>query len=139
MEVKNKMANITVTNYEAYDGIKPEDTEQALFTGSGVDTFIRGTLLGRITSGGKYYAYNTSDSPSGTNAIKGILLNQVVTATSADYPCGVMLTGEIDEDKVMIDGGTQGANITEAIKDILRGLGIIVKSKTEFGAIDNPQ
>jgi hypothetical protein len=133
------MANITITNLEAYDGIKPDDSEQAVITGSTVDTFIRGTLLGRITSGGKYYPYNTGDSPSGTNAIKGILLNEVVTATAADYPCGVMLTGEIDEDKVMIDGGTQGANITEAIKDTLRGLGIIVKTKTEISAIDNPQ
>jgi hypothetical protein len=133
------MANITITNLEAYDGIKPEDTEQSVITGSGADSFIRGTLLGRITATGKYYPYNSGDSPSGTNVIKAILLNDVVTAAAVDYPAGIMLTGEIDEDKIMIDGGTLGANITAAIKDTLRGLGIIVKSKTEFGSIDNPQ
>jgi hypothetical protein len=133
------MANPTITNYEAYDGIKPEDTEQKVITGSGADSFIRGTILGVITATGKYYPYNTGDSPSGTNIPKAILLNDVTTSASADYPAGIMLTGEIDEDKVMIDGGTQGANITQAIKDQLRDYGIIVKSKTEFGAIDNPQ
>jgi hypothetical protein len=133
------MANPTITNYEAYDGIKPEDTEQGVITGSGADSFIRGTILGVITATGKYYPYNTGDSPSGTNIPKAILLNDVTTSASADYPAGIMLTGEIDEDKVMIDGGTQGANITQAIKDLLRTYGIIVKSKTEFGAIDNPQ
>lgn len=133
------MANIIITNYENYDGIKPVDTDQNVITGLGADTFIRGTILGVITATGKYYPYNVGDSPAGTNIPKAILLNEVVTTTTVDYPCGVMLTGEIDEAKVMIDGGTQGSGITQAIKDQLRDYGIIVKSKTECGVIDNPQ
>jgi hypothetical protein len=131
--------NITIINYDTSLGIRPENTDQSVITGAGVDTFIRGTLMGRITSSGKWFPYNTGDSPSGTNVPKGILLNEVVTAEVADYPAAIMLTGEIDEDKCMIDGGTLGANITEAIKDTLRTYGIIVKSKTECGVIDNPQ
>jgi hypothetical protein len=133
------MANISITNYSAYDGIKPKDTEQAVLTGLGADAFIRGTLLGRITATEKYYVYNVANTPAGTGTIVGVLLNAVTTTDTSDYPIGVMLTGEIDEDILMIDGGTQGENITEAIKDTLRGLGIIVKSPTESGVIDNPQ
>jgi len=133
------MANISITNYDTSLGIRSEHTEQAVIAGQGTDNFIRGTILGRITSGGKYYPYNTGNSPSGTNVPVAILLNEVDTTVSVDSPCGVMLTGEIDEDKCMIDGGTIGANITEAIKDTLRTYGIIVKSKTEIGVIDNPQ
>jgi hypothetical protein len=131
--------NITITNYDTSLGIRPENTEQSVITGSTTDTFIRGTILGRITATGKYYPYNTGNDPAGTNVPVAILLNEVVTTGAADFPAGIMLTGEIDEDKCMIDGGTLGANITEAIKDSLRTMGIIVKSKTECGVIDNPQ
>jgi len=131
--------NILITNFDTSLGIRPEDTEPGVITGAGVDTFIRGTILGRITATGKYYPYTAGNDPVGTVTPVAILLNEVVTAAVADYPAGIMLTGEIDEDKCMIDGGTIGANITEAIKDSLRTMGIIVKSKTECGVIDNPQ
>lgn len=132
------MANITITNYTIDDGIRPDKTEQHVIAGAATDTFIRGTLMGRITASAKWQVYD-SGAGDGTEVVKGILLNEVDTTNGVDSPCGIMLTGEIDEHICMIDGGTQGENITKALKDAMRDYGINVMSKTECGVIDNPQ
>lgn len=132
------MANITITNYDTSLGIRPKDTEEHVIAGAATDTFIAGTLMGRITASAKWQVYD-SGAGDGTETVKGILINEVDTTNGVDSPCAIMLTGEIDEDKCMIDGGTIGENITAALKDTLRSYGIIVKSPTEIGVIDNPQ
>ena len=133
------MANISITNYNTSNGIRPKDTQQSAITGLGADAFVRGTILGRITATGKYYPYNVGDTPTGSSTPVAILLNDITTTDTSDYPAGIMLTGEIDLDKIIIDGSAAGVGITEAIKDALRTLGIIVKAQTEVGVIDNPQ
>ena len=54
------MANLTITNYDPQSWLRRNDlSDQYLFTGDGADSFTAGTILGRITSSGKYYVYNT--------------------------------------------------------------------------------
>lgn len=132
------MANPTVTNFYPGDGVRNvKASEQAILTSAGAVTTKKLTILGRITSGGKYAPYASNDSPSGCNVPVAVSLSEVVSDGAGDDPVGVMLAGTVEEEKLTIHGGTTGANITEAIKDQLRTFGIFVVSKTECNALDN--
>lgn len=129
--------SLAITNYDPQSWLrKAEQTEQYVFTGSGADAFTAGTIVGRITATGKWYAYNVGDSPTGTSTIKGILMNAVTTTEAADYPCQVLLRGEVDSALITIDGSEAGTGITKAIKDTLRSVGIDVVDKKELNDLD---
>ena len=138
--------NHIIDVYQSPDGVrfllaqsylrKAEQTEQYVLTGLGADVFTAGTLLGRITATGKWYVYNVADTPSGTGTIKGILMNAITTTDTSDYPCQVLLRGEVDSSLITIDGSDAGSGITKAIKDTLRGVGIDVVDKTDMNDLD---
>jgi len=132
------MANMTATTYTPGDGVrKVQHSEQALLTSAGAVTTYRLTLLGRVTSGGKYCPYASNDSPTGANIPVAISLSEVVSDGAGDDVCGILLAGEVEESKIRIHGGTVGANITEAIKDQLRTMGIIVTDSVDCNVLDN--
>ena len=131
------MANLTITNYDPQSWLRRNDlSDQYLFTGDGADSFTAGTILGRITSSGKYYVYNVGDSPAGTVTPCAILMHDLTTTAAVDYPVHVLLAGEVDSALITIDGSAAGAGITEAIKDSLRTFGIHVVDKTELNDLD---
>jgi hypothetical protein len=132
------MANNTVTNFYPGDGVREvKASEQAVLTSAGAVTTKRLTILGRITSGGKYAPYASNDSPSGCNIPVAVSLSEVVSDGAGDDPVGVMLQGTVNEADLTIHGGTTGENITEAIKDQLRTYGIIVESIDDANELDN--
>jgi hypothetical protein len=132
------MANNTATNFDPADGVRSVvKSEQSILTSAGADTVKRLTILGRITSTGKYAFYNAGNSPAGTNVPVAVSLSEVVADGVGDDPVGVMLAGTVEESKLIIDGGNAGENITEAIKDSLRTFGIFVESATETAELDN--
>lgn len=131
------MASLTITNYDPQSWLRRVDSsQQSVLTGLGADVFTAGTLLGRITATGKYYVYNVGDTPAGTGTIVGILMNDVTTTDTSDYPIQVLLAGEVDSALITIDGSAVGTGITEAIKDSLRTFGIFVVDKTELNNLD---
>ena len=60
-----------------------------------------------------------------------------IEAGAGDNTVGVMLVGKVREDRLIIDGSAAGVGITDAIKDSLRTMGIIVESAEECAALDN--
>ena len=132
------MANLTLTNFDPQDGIRSViASEQTVITSAGVDTVLKMTILGRITSTGKLAFYNAGNSPAGTGTPVAVLMSEVVADGAGDDPCGVLLQGEVEESKLIIDGSAAGVGITNAIKDSLRTYGIIVKTRTEMNDLDN--
>jgi hypothetical protein len=132
------MANNTVVNFELNDGVRAvEKSEQALLTAAGAVTVKRLTILGRITSGGKYAYYNTGDSPSGTNVPVAVSLSEVVAGDAGDFSVGVMLAGTVKSSDLIIHGSNPGVGITPAIKDSLRTFGIFVEDVTDTNIQDN--
>lgn len=131
------MANLTTTNYDPQTFLrKSELTEQDVLTGLGADVFAAGTLLGRITATGKWYVYNVANTPAGTGTIQGILVNAITTTDTSDYPCSVLLRGEVEAALITIDGSAAGTGITDAIRDTLRSIGIDAVVKTEVNDLD---
>ena len=132
------MSNLINTSFQEEDGARAvEESEQALLTSAGADTVARLTILGRITTGGKYAFYNSGNSPVGTNVPVAVSLSEVVAAGAGDDPVGVMLKGKVREDRLIIDGSAAGVGITDAIKDSLRTFGIIVEPAIETAGLDN--
>lgn len=56
-------------------------------------TVVSGTVLGVITSGGKYTEQSPDDSPTGTVNAKGILINTTVVPASGDIVAAVLVRG----------------------------------------------
>jgi|LGOV01.1.fsa_nt_gb hypothetical protein len=132
------MANLDITNFETKDGVRGvKKSEQSVLTVAGVGTIKRLTILGRITADGKYGVYNVGDTPAGTVTPVTVLLSEVVSTGAGDYPCGVMLQGVVEDEKLIISGSEAGVGITEAIKDALRTFDISVESALECARLDN--
>lgn len=83
-----------------------------------------GAILGKITSGGKYTAYDNAAS-DGSQAVAGILLGRG-DASSADLAVAIIARdAEVNGDE--LDWGTEtGVDITAGVADLL-ALGIIVR------------
>ncbi len=132
------MSNLINTSFQEEDGVRAvEESEQGLLTSVGADTVARLTILGRVTATGKYAFYNVGDSPAGTVVPVAVSLSEVVAAGAGDDPVGVLLKGKVRTDRLIIDGSAAGVGITDAIKDSLRTMGIIVEDATETSGLDN--
>lgn len=82
----------------------------------------RGTVLGKITSSGKYIK-SLSAASDGSETPVAILADDV-DATSADVNAPIYETGEFNEDQITL--GT--AHTVASVRDGLRALGIHLKS-----------
>ena len=85
---------------------------------SGAGSLAAGTVLGRITTGGKYAAYDNGHS-DGTEVARAIL-PFAVDATSADVDTTAYFHGEFNEDALT---GIDDAGVLD-----LLGAGIYVKA-----------
>lgn len=87
-------------------------------------TLVAGAVLGKITSGGKYAAYNNQAS-DGTQAAAGILY-AYTDASAGDLPA-VIINMDAEVNGHLLDWGTEtGADTTAGIADLL-ALGIKVR------------
>lgn len=85
-----------------------------------------GTVVGVITSGGKYSAYD-DDNSDGTETAAGILVGSDVDATDGDLP-GVVLVrdAEVNSDLLVWASTNDATDITNG-KANLASLGIILR------------
>lgn len=111
----------THTPDRLFAGDYPVATESVTIV-SGAGALVRGTVLGKITSGGKYTT-SLQAAGDGSETPEAILLEDV-DATAADKVAPVALTGEFNEDTLTIGTGHTAASI----KAGLRNKGIFLKS-----------
>lgn len=95
-------------------------------------TLARGTLLAKSsgTGGdGKMVIFGTTAGSNETLTADCVLAEDVEVGTSADEPALVFITGNFNEDALIL---ATGASLTEADKDALRIRGILLgASETE--------
>ena len=95
-------------------------------------TMVRGTLLAKSsgTGGdGKLVIFGTTAGSNETLTADCVLAEDVEVGTAADEPALVFITGNFNEDALIL---ATGASLTEADKDALRIRGILLgASETE--------
>lgn len=129
------MANLTITNYDnAGITIGEETFEDGLLTHTGAGTIAAGTILGRVTSTGKWEKYDSGASTGEENPTAILTVASVATG-AGDVAIRPMIKGVCRLEKV-IDGNTSAAP-TKAIQDKLRDYGIICVTVDELNGQDN--
>lgn len=88
--------------------------KRTILTGQGV--LKRGTVLGRITAGGKFVK-SLSASADGSQTPREILAHDV-DATAADKEAITYLTGEFNASELTIGAGHTAASIRDGLQDL---------------------
>ena len=106
----------------AYDGLVTDVAPQVIVAGGTIlkgateAKFVRGTLFAKSASSGKLVSFGTTAC---------ILCDDITVGTSADAKAAVYIGGCFDPNKLTVK---TGATISEAVKDVLREKGIILKA-----------
>lgn len=128
------MANLTIQNNSTsglaiWDPVFEDDT----LTSAGAATWLKGTLLGRITIGGKLTAYESGNA-DGSEIPVAVLFEEVVFTGAGDAPDRVVVSGRLRRnDLVAFNVGA----ITIAEVDALRDYSIVALLTTQLAELDN--
>lgn len=71
-----------------------QDGLESITVVSGSDVIVGGTVMGKITSSGKYAPYDNGDSPAGVGTAVGILYYRV-DPTEGDVLGSLMVRGDV--------------------------------------------
>jgi hypothetical protein len=89
-----------------------------------------------VTGAGKLVPFNPA-GVGGAQFPKAVLTYEVSKASSGDLPIRALVGGEVNKNRLIIDADGTGANITEAILDQLRAVGIQATNVKQLSAYDN--
>lgn len=131
------MANITVSNHN-YGSVALADEvcvdDVIAFTAA--DTLVAGTILARTTATGKLGIYAT-DGTGGLSVPVAVLTYDVVATAASSVPVRALVSGVVDSKRLVIDADGDNSNVTPAILDSLRDLGIVAVAATQLAGLDN--
>lgn len=106
-----------------------EESTRASVTIEANKPLKRGTILMR--DGDKFKPYATGDV--GNTAIaSAIALEDIDNNSAGDYNIAVLIKGEADKKRVIVQGSDAGVGITTAIVDNLRMYSIFLKDYTDI-------
>jgi hypothetical protein len=109
-------------------------SEEGTFISLAAETYVAGTVLGRVTASNKWTPY-VAGASDGSEVPKAILMADVVaTGAAQDIPLFVMISGRT-KSSLTIAHGVGPVTLAEA--DALRSYGIIVQPVTELNIYDN--
>lgn len=103
-----------------------EESTRASVTIEANKPLARGTILMR--DGDKFKPYATGDS----NIASAIALEDIDSATAGDYNIAILIRGEANKSRVIVQGSEAGVGITTAIIDNLRMYSIFLKDYTDI-------
>ncbi len=83
---------------------------------SGAGVLVAGTVLGRITTGGKLIK-SLSAASDGSQAVHAIL-SEDVDATAADIEAIVWFTGDFNPDALTFGAGHTASSVRDAFRDL---------------------
>lgn len=84
---------------------------------SGAGVLVAGTVLGKITSGGKLITVNSAGTDDGRRAPYAVLAEDV-DATSTDKVATVYLTGDFNKARLVFGGADTFATHEAALRDL---------------------
>lgn len=97
-----------------------------------------GLILARSTAGatdGKLVPY-VSGGADGSGTPRFVLTYDV-DATDGDNPARVLISGPVDQNRLIVDGEDPGDEITASVRDTLRRHMIIVQDSDQLSSYDN--
>jgi len=106
---------------------------------SGADVLAEGTILARDSSTLKLRLFVKGGVTNGNGIPKVVLAHSLVATASGDLACRVIIKGEVDKNRLVIDADGDDSNVDAAVVDQLRDYGITPVLVKELGRVDNPQ
>lgn len=132
------MANLTVTNSDlGVVGIKGLEIKDDLLTFAGAGTVLEGTILARDSVSLKLVPYVKGGIANENGIPKAVVGYDVVATGAGDVAVRSIISGDVREDKLIIDADGTGANIDNAVLDQLRDYNINALSVDELNILDN--
>jgi hypothetical protein len=123
------MATSTITNPNEASVLSEANGQRSrekVVVVSGAGVLEAGTVLGKITAGGKYQAYDNGDSPAGIGVASAVLLYGV-DATAADVSAATIARdAEVVAELLRFKSGTTLTNANLAKTD-LAAVGVVVR------------
>lgn len=130
------MSNITITNVDRGSvELQNGRYHDALLTFAAAHTFKPGTILGRLATG-KLVPFDPGGAGGAEKPI-AVLTYEVSRSAAGDQPIRPLIAGDVNEKRLVIDADGDGSNITPAILDQLRAVGIVALPVEQLGALDN--
>lgn len=130
------MANYDVTSIKYGNSIAIDNDlsrdEVLVFAGAG--TVLRGTLLGRVTASGKLKPMATAANDGSQTAV-AVLTYDVTALGAGDVAIRALVRGVVNRNRLIIALDGNGTNITPAILDQLRDVGITPIDVQQVGQI----
>lgn len=105
-------------------------------TDGSTDFAVGDTFTLTVAASGKLVPFNPAGA-GGAQFPKAVLTYEVTKAGAGDLPVRVLVAGEVNKDRLIIDVDGTGANITAAIIDQLRDVGIIATTVKQLSVLDN--
>lgn len=135
------MPNVTVTDVDLGSVIVHADAYEhdALVTFGGADVYVAGTILARDTSTQKFIAYVKGGSSNGNGVPRAILTHELTATLAGDLAASVLVAGEINQRRLVIDADGDASNVDGNVRDLLRQTGLIAVDVDQLGDDDNPQ
>lgn len=132
------MANSTITNVDSGSvEISGGEFQDDTITFAGADTFVSGTILARDTGTNKLVIYVKGGVAAG-NGIPCVVLTTDVVATGAgDESARVMIKGNVNKSRLVIDADGDASNVDAVVVDELRARGITSIAVSQLAQLDN--
>ena len=106
---------------------------------AGADIYAPGTILARQTTNLKFQLYVKGGSSNGNGVPVGVLVNESVRTGSGDNKERIMMNGEVNENRLIIDSDGDNSNIDATVKDLLRQTGLYPVDVQQLAREDNIQ
>lgn len=120
------MPTMTTTTLEPYGNIELHGGEfrDELLVFAGAGTVAKGTILGRVTANGRLAPFATGAS-DGTEVPVAVLTYPVTATGAGNIAVRALVAGTVNKNRLIIHADGNGTNITNAILDKLRDMGIV--------------
>jgi len=132
------MPDPIITNLDTGNVIyKDPSYEEGLITFTGAGTLAEGTILARDSVSGNFVPYVIGGSSNGNGVPKAILTYPVTAAGAGNVTARPAVKGHFIKSRSVVDADGDDSNITSAIRDELRGYGILLVDVSELNILDN--
>lgn len=133
--MSNSSSSTTTNSYGAAIGLRDDAQyrdEVLVFTGAA--TMLRGTILGRIEASAKLKPW-VADAVDGSQVAVALLAYDVTALGAGDVAARALVKGQVNRNRLIIAVDGSGVNITPALLDQLRDVGITPVDVQSMGQV----